>query len=364
MFGISPLIKVLSDKGHIHVTHNKDISSLVCTSDRVYWFIFKKLDKVYTTGKIPRFSKQDAIDFAEIYAHHNILPKGAATLHDLHKCAIACNLVALEEAEFKTWTFGRVACLGDSIHKMTPNAGHGGNATIESAAALANCLKRLHDKQSGEHPSLAQVTECLTAYQQSREKRASAVMKDANLVTRIHAMKSLPYRILAHHIAPMIGSIFEDMVAETIAGATMIDYLPPPPRSVTGIMPFNPSHGLGKRESIFWRAFLASPLLVMTFIAAYVLNAAPAMPSALDVLKSGEIRWTLGAVPLRGAFYHVEWLDNIFRSVFVFFAPSLYGYDAMSSWQMVTFLTDFGLIYSIYVIESGRRANAFTFMRM
>lgn len=26
------------------------------------------------------------------------------------------------------WTYGRIACVGDSVHKFTPNAGHGGNS--------------------------------------------------------------------------------------------------------------------------------------------------------------------------------------------------------------------------------------------
>jgi len=76
--------------------------------------------------------------------------------------------VALEEVENSVWTWGRIACLGDSIHKMTPNAGHGGNAAIESAAALANAIKAMFGKAKGDRPTYEQVTTCLKDYQKVR----------------------------------------------------------------------------------------------------------------------------------------------------------------------------------------------------
>ncbi|KAJ5980534.1 monooxygenase, partial [Penicillium waksmanii] len=49
----------------------------------------------------------------------------------------------LEEASYEYWHKDRYVCIGDSIHKMTPNAGQGGNSAIESVATLSYHLSAL-----------------------------------------------------------------------------------------------------------------------------------------------------------------------------------------------------------------------------
>jgi 2-polyprenyl-6-methoxyphenol hydroxylase-like FAD-dependent oxidoreductase len=74
-------------------------------------------------------------------------------------------LVPTEEAEYEHWTWGRFVCLGDSIHKVTPNMGAGGNAAIESAAALANAIKKMVDECNSARPSLEAVKSGLQEYE-------------------------------------------------------------------------------------------------------------------------------------------------------------------------------------------------------
>ncbi|PLB44093.1 FAD/NAD(P)-binding domain-containing protein [Aspergillus steynii IBT 23096] len=62
-------------------------------------------------------------------------------------------------------TDGRFVCLGDAIHKMTPNIGQGGNWAIESAATLANELYVF--KKTG-HLSYERLQATLRNYEQSR----------------------------------------------------------------------------------------------------------------------------------------------------------------------------------------------------
>jgi FAD dependent monooxygenase len=43
------------------------------------------------------------------------------TLKDLMAKTQSLSYLALEEANHEFWTYGRIVCLGDAIHKMTPN---------------------------------------------------------------------------------------------------------------------------------------------------------------------------------------------------------------------------------------------------
>jgi FAD dependent monooxygenase len=43
------------------------------------------------------------------------------TLGDLMEKATSFSHVPLEEANHEHWTYGRIVCVGDAIHKMTPN---------------------------------------------------------------------------------------------------------------------------------------------------------------------------------------------------------------------------------------------------
>lgn len=67
------------------------------------------------------------------------------TMGDLWKNRICYTLVPLEEGLFDKWSWGRIALVGDNTHKMSPNYGQGGSTAVESATALANQLKTLHD---------------------------------------------------------------------------------------------------------------------------------------------------------------------------------------------------------------------------
>lgn len=106
-------------KGNYDVTYMKDRSTMVITGkeNTVYWFIFKKLDRVYHVGEIPRYTKEDAANFAEQNLDINIEKEPKVTFGDIWRNRKCYTLVATEEASFNTWTFARFVCLGDAVHK-------------------------------------------------------------------------------------------------------------------------------------------------------------------------------------------------------------------------------------------------------
>ena len=60
------------------------------------------------------------------------------------------------------------------------------------------------------------------------------------------------------------------------------------------------------------------------------------------------------------SFYGVELVDSRVRGLAACFA-SFQFVDAICSWQSLSFLTDVGIVYSILLVESARRANIMTF---
>lgn len=158
------------------------------------------LDKA---AELPRYTKKDAEIFAEGIADYTLTPD--LTFGDLWKNRSTYTLVPTEEAQLKRWSWGRIACVGDCVHKMTPNMGAGGNAAIETAAALANELKKISDTAEKGTPSYDNIKAHLGSYQKLRDTRLTAVLEAANNLTRVHALATLKHKILAFWVFPNMG---------------------------------------------------------------------------------------------------------------------------------------------------------------
>jgi 2-polyprenyl-6-methoxyphenol hydroxylase-like FAD-dependent oxidoreductase len=55
----------------------------------------------------------------------------------------------------KKWSEGSVTLMGDAVHPLTPNLGHGGCLAIEDAAILARCLNKYASEPTKSAPSIA-----------------------------------------------------------------------------------------------------------------------------------------------------------------------------------------------------------------
>ncbi|GAB7353291.1 hypothetical protein MBLNU459_g3793t2 [Dothideomycetes sp. NU459] len=343
LYGIGYAVPGL-DSGELNTGYDKDVSTLIVTGKqgKNYFFVFEKLDKVYRMGNIPRFTAKEELEYAERHCSFKITPE--LTFGDVWKQKVSSKLVALEEADFRTWTFGRVACVGDNVHKMTPNAGAGGNASIESAAALTNAINAMLDKASG-RPSQHEVEACLREYQLSRKVRVTGIIKSSNMVTRIQAMAGFKETFFVNYVIKNLGEVLLDMQANFYVGATMLSFLPPPRRSLDVNMPYNPQQGEGKQESVLKRALLALPLLGLMYLAVQMMDATIAFPWVGELLKAGTIQWTAGEVPLRPYFYGLPWLDELWRGIIVFFTPSIYG--PMMFFMLAQF-RGIGVIFPLY----------------
>ncbi|KAM3537522.1 hypothetical protein ARSEF1564_009554 [Beauveria bassiana] len=320
LFGISNPIDGLTE-GDVDTVFDKGRSSLVITGKggRVYWFYHEKLDKTYFAGTndFPRYSKEDAANFVVRNADRRV--NESVTLIQLWQACVSYSLVPLEEALFEKWSWRRIATVGDNAHKMTPNHGQAGNNAVESAAALANQLRRL--REIGVCTTEA-IESALQEWQKRRQNRINATVREAAAVARMQTLDSRFANIIMNYVMPNAIEALLTMVTDTLIGAEILEFLPVPARSLESLCPFNPSQGIGKHESLMKRLTRTAPLVGFAiFVGVFA-------PIGQD------------------AYYSAADRNN-----------------AETSLGNFRFLVDASLISSLWLIESGRRANLMTVMR-
>ncbi|KAL2842634.1 hypothetical protein BJX68DRAFT_270569 [Aspergillus pseudodeflectus] len=208
---------------------------------RVYWFVIEKLDRKYTYPHIPRFTDQDAVRNCERLG--SVWLRNSVHFRDVWRCRETFAMTALEEAVLRPWSDGRIVCIGDSIHKMTPNLGQGANLAIEDAAELANTLHALltshRMRNPGAHkhqqkPSAPSLTTALTSFERKHLARATHIVNMSALMSRLHARQGLFYTILGRYIPPLFPSLPAELISAVVHGAPVLEFLPVPPREATG----------------------------------------------------------------------------------------------------------------------------------
>ena len=106
---------------------------------------------------------------------------------------------------------------------MTPNLGAGGNAAVESAAALANSLSKLKDTI----PSLEEVRKALNEFYVKRHTRANTVYNSANELTRIEVLATLPGKVMAFYAITILGNFMSDITCDSMIGTELLEcFLP------------------------------------------------------------------------------------------------------------------------------------------
>lgn len=120
VFGIAkPLPEVIA--GCTYTSFGIDRSGIIFTGKNgvPYFFFAIKLDRKYMEQEIPKYGPRDLEDVIEKFGDFRMHPQYC--LKDLYTNRSSASYHALEEAINSVWTYRRFVCLGDSIHKMTPN---------------------------------------------------------------------------------------------------------------------------------------------------------------------------------------------------------------------------------------------------
>lgn len=117
VFGISSPVPGLNLGDQVNAFHDGlTIITIHGKNGRVFWFVIKKLDDIYTYPDTVRFSSADAVRTCEKVAHFPLV--NGVTFGQVWENREVTSMTALEENVFDTWHVDRIVCIGDSIHKV------------------------------------------------------------------------------------------------------------------------------------------------------------------------------------------------------------------------------------------------------
>lgn len=117
VFGIASPVPGTKSPGYYR-TYGEGWHILVVVGkyDKVYWFFFRNLDRLYEAHEIPRFKNEDIE--AHITPYLGATVHGSVKLGDIWKRVEATAWVPIEEALHEHWSVDRFACIGDAAHKV------------------------------------------------------------------------------------------------------------------------------------------------------------------------------------------------------------------------------------------------------
>jgi hypothetical protein len=122
-------------------------------------------------------------------------------------------------------------------------------------------------------------------------------------------------------------------------------------------------HALSKTDNQWKRVLSTAPLLGCYAAATVTMGTLITRVRPLMVPLFTEGVWSASngeVVSLTRPIYHVPFLDKLFRPLITCFLPSISGSDPQSRIQMLSFMTDIGPIYGIWMLESYRQAHSWT----
>nr|A0A2I6PIZ2.1 RecName: Full=FAD-dependent monooxygenase nodM; AltName: Full=Nodulisporic acid biosynthesis cluster protein M [Hypoxylon pulicicidum]AUM60051.1 FAD-dependent oxygenase [Hypoxylon pulicicidum] len=231
VFGISSPISDLKPGEQVNAFYDGlTIVTIHGRNGEIFWFFIKKLSRRYIYPDLIRLQQKDAEGICE-EAKSLTVWKGV-TFGDIWERRETASLTVLDEFLHHTWSWDRSVCVGDSIHKMTPNFGQGANTAIEDSAALANLLHSLIKEKRAEKPTDSDISLLLRQFKSQRLRRVQKIYKMSRFVTRLQARDGLLNTLLGRHYAPYAADLPAKIASGCIAGAEVLDYLPLP--KVTG----------------------------------------------------------------------------------------------------------------------------------
>ncbi|EHK25917.1 uncharacterized protein TRIVIDRAFT_218089 [Trichoderma virens Gv29-8] len=181
--------------GDAFETQHKDTSIMYITGkDRGWIFLYEKLPE--PTKKRTSYTAEDVEAMANRFAEYPITEK--LKVKDVFPNRMTGGMSDLQEGICNNWGWGRIALVGDSIHKECPNAGLGYQNGIQDVVSLVNHLRQMVvSSEPSTGPSVSALEAMYKSYQ---SQRWDALSLDASLsahTARIHAWANTWYYLIA-----------------------------------------------------------------------------------------------------------------------------------------------------------------------
>ncbi|KAI8931125.1 hypothetical protein NX059_011479 [Plenodomus lindquistii] len=315
-------------------------------NDRIYWFLFKKLDKtVRGIYKVPRYSEAERDALAA--EHANDPMSETLTFGEVYQTHTSATLQALPEVVFAKWHYGRIITIGDAAHKFNPIGGQGGNSAIEDAAVLAN---HLHDMinahESGTSFSDAEVTHLFESVQKVRHGRATMLVAASKRMQALFAKETPFTKFIAEYVVPRsTGSDTLERLCGQSRPAARIEMLPVPYRHHVDLYDDErPARPLQTNAPLYF------------FLAIFTALTWAANKTIVRVRSAPLPDLFLGVVP-RTAFTGLSGVDAVLRRVVLIFADIVSWDDMGHTFQFLYLALFMTSILFVWYVEAWRSGN-------
>ncbi|KAE8359677.1 hypothetical protein BDV27DRAFT_149365 [Aspergillus caelatus] len=232
IYGISDPIPELHP-GQAHRTYGNGFSFIVNVGKygRIYWLLSIRSKETHQYPRVSRYAQDQASIDEQVRPFLDTHISSTILFKDLYYNTKACVHVGLEELLCENWVSGNIVCIGDSVHKMTPNLAQGANCAIESAASLANRLVCIIDKRQGRVCSDNCGREAiLQSWEASRKHRMRFFYTCSWILARCESFCGTFFKGLGLYIGSYHGEQVISYISDIDGQTEYLDFLPEPPR--------------------------------------------------------------------------------------------------------------------------------------
>lgn len=167
-------------------------------------------------------------------------------------------------------------------------------------------------------------------------------------------MKTPMHRFMMTYIVPHLSDALGDQLSWANIGAEKLEYLPDPPKSLSGIMAFNQNYGPGGKSLLLRRMVFACPLLMLSYFTYAIFSS---IISEAAVRSANRASTSSGKLNNDNHSWDAPIRIKPFIDSLTFFSPSLFNIYPVHRLQAITLLIDLAPLWFIWILESHREGN-------
>ncbi|KAL4981578.1 hypothetical protein BDW68DRAFT_183353 [Aspergillus falconensis] len=195
----------------------------------VSWFAIIHSSKTFVHPHVPRWSQEEVASKLEELGDYEI--REQVVFRDLWQNTPTISSTECQEGLLSIWSFGRIACIGDTVFKLTPNLGIGANLCIESAAALANTLQQLNTNALDAEQTEANVCTALAEYSGTLQARIRKICSFSYRISRSHSLETFTGWLMLRYVSGYLPTqVAYPLNVSIMEGAVTLAYVPRPLR--------------------------------------------------------------------------------------------------------------------------------------
>ncbi|KAL3471217.1 hypothetical protein BJX99DRAFT_32107 [Aspergillus californicus] len=197
----------------------------------VGWCVQVKTDRTYTHPHVPQWSHEDTRTKLEEISDYELCK--SLKFRDIWQLTPSISCVPSQEGVLETWSFGRIACIGDNVFKLTPNLAQGANLCMESAATLANALHELITSNTeNRKPTETVCHDTISKHLIPLKDRITNTCDESYKISRLQSLETPTDWFMARYINPHLTWLMYYVTWVSLRYAAVLSYVPLPERAL------------------------------------------------------------------------------------------------------------------------------------